>query len=615
MFERPGDWKPTPGISLEGTALEVVKSDTSLSVLAGPGAGKTELLAQRAVYLLNTGLCPPPKRILAIAFKVDAARNLQERVQRRSEAETARRFESLTLHGFAKRTLDQFREALESTLRPSSNYRIIFPSRDTWQTFQQTHGANHPDVRLYNATQLADVVRGLPNVDTDSPRGRIRQLWWTDCLRSVPSTLTFDMIMLLAAQIVATQPIVKNAIASTYTHVFLDEFQDVTGQQYDLVRQIFADGPAVVTAVGDTNQAIMGWAGAFPDIFNKFSKDFSAANRKLLFNFRSNSRIVDLINNLSRLFADTEPVRTESARRDAGYPRDALEGWIFPTRAAEGEALARFVRDSLSENPDLGAHDFVILARLRADAVEARLAPYFAEKGLRLRNDARTLGPLAIQDLVKEPVFHLLTSVLKMAHGVRDGSPFQVCRDILVSLEAIDLATDRGAARSLRLVQELVAAVVASAKTAHPEEANFLELAQIVLPNERREQLARTYKDYQNRDYLDSVIEASALFFAECGAGSATWEIFIDNVDGRGAVKIMTIHKSKGLEYHTVIFTEFNDDAFWNNDDDVNVFFVALSRARERIRFSLTQDARGFRNVSQFVEALRESGVEFKKAE
>ena len=423
------------------------------------------------------------------------------------------------------------------------------------------------------------------------------------------------MVLTLAAHIVRTQPIVKGAIEGTYTQVFLDEFQDVSGQQYDLVSEIFKDSPTVVTAVGDTNQAIMRWAGALPDIFNRFGTDFTAGNRKLLYNFRSNSRIVDLINDLSKLFTDAEPVRTESARRDAGYPPDAVAGWIFPTRAVEGEGLARFVKDSLAANPSLAAHDFVILARLRVDAVEARLAPHFVANGLRLRNDARLVGPISIQDLVKEPVFDFLTAILKMVHGVREGSPFQVCRDILASLEGIDLSTDRGAARSLQLVQNIVAEVAALTKDVCPAEANFVELTRTSFPNERREQLVRTYKDYQSREYLDSIIEGSSSFFSECCVGASNWGEFIDNVEGHGAVKLMTIHKSKGLEYHTVIFTEFNDEAFWNNSDDVNVFFVALSRARERIRFSLTRDARGHRNVKQFIKMLNESGVEFKNVE
>lgn len=614
MLVSPEDWKPTLDISLEGTALEVVKSTTSMSVLAGPGAGKTELLAQRAVFLLNTGLCPPPKRILAITFKVDAARNLQDRVLQRSEPEAKKRFESLTLHTFAKRTLDQFREALEPSLRPSPNYKIIFPYKQNWITFQEKYGTKHPEVYAFNTEQLKKVAEGLPDFDAPSPNQSeiVRRLWWSECINSTPSEITFEMIFELAMHIVHIQPIVKDAIASTYTHVFLDEFQDVSGQQYALVSEIFKKSPTVITAVGDTNQAIMGWAGALPDIFNRFGDDFLAINRKLLLNFRSSSRIVELINDLAKLFIDADPVRTESARRDAGFLEDAVESWIFPTSNSEGKGLAHFVKESLAKEPSLAAHDFVILARLRVDVIEKRLAPHFAAQGIRLRNEARSLGPISIQDLVKEPIFLFLTAIFKMAHGIRQGSPFQVCRDILANLEGIDLATDRGAARSLQLVQMLVAAATAMTRDKSPAETNFAQLTQIAFPNERREQLRRTYRDYLNREYLDSIIDVSATFFTECCVGAATWNEFIDNVEGRGAVKLMTIHKSKGLEYHTVIFMDINDESFWNNNDDANVFFVALSRARERIRFSLRQDVKGHNNVNKFLRILEESGVVFK---
>ena len=102
-YIKQDDWKPSAGIRIEGKALEIVKSVKPTSILAGPGAGKTELLAQRATFLLSTGLCPPPRKILAIAFKVDAARNLHERVSERCETMQAQRFESLTLDAFAKK--------------------------------------------------------------------------------------------------------------------------------------------------------------------------------------------------------------------------------------------------------------------------------------------------------------------------------------------------------------------------------------------------------------------------------------------------------------------------------------------------------------------------------
>ena len=76
-------WLPVGVEQLEANALTVVRSTDHRSVIAGPGAGKTELLAQRAAFLLQTGHCPSPQRILAISFKRDAARNLAERVAER----------------------------------------------------------------------------------------------------------------------------------------------------------------------------------------------------------------------------------------------------------------------------------------------------------------------------------------------------------------------------------------------------------------------------------------------------------------------------------------------------------------------------------------------------
>lgn len=614
MFVDRSVWKPTPGIVLEETALEVVRSASSLSVLAGPGAGKTELLAQRAAYLLNTGTCPPPQRILAIAFKVDAATNLKHRVEQRCDASTARRFESLTLHGFAKRTLDQFREALGDEYRPSSNYRMIFPNRDTWNAFQNRISGEVPEVRSYNGTQLSSLVHSeLPNlaVPAQSPREAIRKMWWELNLRQRQSNLTFDMVMLLANAIVTTQPLVKNAILATYTHVFLDEFQDVTAQQYQLVKEIFAGTRAIVTAVGDTKQAIMGWAGALPGIFETFGADFSAPNRKLQVNFRSNAAIVKLINDLAPLFAE-EPVETVCARSGDPVPPDALGGWVFTSRDTEAARLVKFVSDSLAIDPGLRPHDFVILARLNIDKVEERLAPFFQAEGLRVRNEARSLGPAAIQDIVKEPVFVYLTSVLKMAHGVRIGNPFQACRDIIAAVEGLDIATERGAAKSLRLVQNLVGATKHLTAGRTPAEVHVSEFMEVVLPRDRLTQFSRAYREYENLEYLAALAKAAASYVEECAQSSASWAELIEALEGRGAVKIMTIHKSKGLEYHTVIFVEFNDDAFWKNADDVNVFFVALSRARERIRFSLTRDSKGFSNVMPFLESLQKAGIGFE---
>ncbi len=113
----PDEWIPADGMTLEPNASQAVREQvTNVVVTAGPGAGKTELLAQRADFLLRTGGCRYPRRILAISFKVDAARNIKERVQQRCGADLAARFDSFTFHAFAKRIID--------------NYRILLTGKD-----------------------------------------------------------------------------------------------------------------------------------------------------------------------------------------------------------------------------------------------------------------------------------------------------------------------------------------------------------------------------------------------------------------------------------------------------------------------------------------------------
>lgn len=106
------EWTPVDGFDLEKATLEAVKSDYNLLVTAGPGSGKTELLAQRASFLLETATCVHPRKILAISFKRDAAKNLHERVTTRCGSALAKRFVSLTYDGFAKSLLDHFWKAL-----------------------------------------------------------------------------------------------------------------------------------------------------------------------------------------------------------------------------------------------------------------------------------------------------------------------------------------------------------------------------------------------------------------------------------------------------------------------------------------------------------------------
>src|SRR5690606_15940989 len=141
---RPEDWVPQGIEELEDRAWEALReTDRSVCVTAGAGAGKTEFLAQKASYLLQTGLCPAPKRILAISFKRDAAETLSARVRKRCPEGQARRFVSLTFDAFAKGLVDQFRMAVPALYRPPANYEIAFPTNDALNDFLRRAGIHN----------------------------------------------------------------------------------------------------------------------------------------------------------------------------------------------------------------------------------------------------------------------------------------------------------------------------------------------------------------------------------------------------------------------------------------------------------------------------------------
>lgn len=80
-------------------------------------------------------------------------------------------------------------------------------------------------------------------------------------------------------------------------------------------------------------------------------------------------------------------------------------------------------------------------------------------------------------------------------------------------------------------------------------------------------------------------------------------------------VRLMTIHKSKGLEFHTVIFLGLHRNSFWgfrrNAAEETNAFFVALSRARERVYFTRAREGGNVRTIQALTDLLQDAGVPF----
>lgn len=99
----------------------------------------------------------------------------------------------------------------------------------------------------------------------------------------------------------------------------------------------------------------------------------------------------------------------------------------------------------------------------------------------------------------------------------------------------------------------------------------------------------------------------------------SNWDKAIENFVGENSVSIMTIHKSKGLEYEAIYFVGLEDGAFWNfrnqPEEDRRAFFVAISRAKEFLTFSFCKHRSGTKfpnqkhnTINEFFELLQKPG-------
>ncbi len=622
---RAADWIPTGVEALEANALIVAKSEDHRSVIAGPGAGKTELLAQRAAFLLQTGATPAPQRILAISYKRDAATNLAARVRQRCHRSHAARFDSMTFDAFAKSLVDRFGQVLPARWRPRPDYEIMWTNDDLFRGFlQQQLGAPPPGVGTMADIQAITVKpferyhlvgRPLP-VDgwaRPTPAQWAADRFWQSSLHEGPkSRLAFPMIGRLAELLLRLNPMAREALRLTYSHLFMDEFQDTTQVQYDLVKTIFLGSDAVITAVGDNKQQIMRWAMAMADPFAAFDADFGATRTPLFNNYRSSPDLVR-IQHILAVALDPKAVKPVSMAKPS-IDGESCAIWDFSTPQIEAAQLAAFVAAEMKAQ-ELGPRDFVLLIRQRPDRYAAVLEPAFEAAGLALRNEAAMVGAVAMQDLLPDEASRLITGLLRLATSRRAGRYWSECQQALASLRGIDLDDDNAQAKIARELDEFALGLAQQHPAPPSDRAASVALVREILEFVGVNRLLAAHPAYAQGNWLSKVLQAVVTHLTASAVGAADWATALDGYEGIHAVPLMTIHKSKGLEYHTVVFVGLDDDAWRRSfiEDQAEAtagFFVAFTRAKQRVLFTYCA-RRGTREaIATFYQLLLDAGVQ-----
>lgn len=605
------DWQPQGVEGLEDNAWKALReSEHSVLVTAGAGAGKTEFLAQKATYLLQTGICPNPKRILAISFKKDAAKNLAERVAKRCPKEQARRFYSMTFDAFTKGLWDRFRSALPAPYNSPCAYKIVTPSMDDYDDFLKRYAPGFNSLSSYSFIEA--LAREDISVDQsyDSLIQYALVLYWKEQFFAQPEILvSFLMLNRLVKLLLKSNPYICKALQVTYPFVFLDEFQDTTYAQYDLLQTAFADRLAVFTAVGDDKQRIMGWAGAMSDAFSRFESDFSATRVSLLSNWRSHEDLVHIQHRIARLIdSSVAQVQAKGVRTVEG---SVAAIWQFSTPESESTYLAQWIKHEI-DSQHIRAHDVAILVRKQAVQVEQAIASAFKQQGIRVRNVDRSVGEVKIQDLIGEDLTAIFIPLLRLGATERSPKDWEKTLTNLQMLERVDPSDERTQGR----LQEKLAHFVGQLRVElrqHPPAAHSAEdiskkLFQFITPST----LQQGIPSYQRKADFERVRASFVMFLTECAEYGSDWSQTLDEFEGLDQVSLMTVHKSKGLEFHTMIFYGLDNKTWWSlrpdKHEELNAFFVAFTRAKQRAFFSRC-DERGSA-ISWIEDILHASGVE-----
>lgn len=512
-------WQPADGLTLEPNALRAAKEQThSLALTAGPGAGKTEMLAQRADFLLRTGTCRYPKRILAISFKVDASSNLKERVKRRCGSRLASRFDSYTFHAFAKRIIDRFRPVLTGDSALDAGYKIA-----------------------------------------DWKPGPSRSL------------IEFSDLVPLAIQILQKSKMARNAIRQTYSDVFLDEFQDCTNLQYKLLKLAFQGTKIRLTAVGDTKQKIMGWAGALDGIFQTFSADFSATPLNMYRNFRSKPRLLRLQNEIIRVLDPTSVMPDEQLIGDEGE----VFAWHFEDSRKEAEYLAALI-DSWIKSEQLPPAEIAVLISKQLDLYAEHLMPALEARGIPFRNEQQ------MQDITVEPAARLIVDYLSCLYGQREPQAWIRLMNQLVPFADEDIQAN--ARKDLdRLIKQQRKEAALTVLAEEPF-SGWWEFVKAFLQQVSLKTLVALSPDYESYDRLKEVIRSTKARIDELLNLESDLPKALGRFSDDQAVRILSIHKSKGLEFDSVIIMAVENEIFFGDQDENRcAYFVGVSRAKRRL--------------------------------
>jgi DNA helicase-2/ATP-dependent DNA helicase PcrA len=627
----------------------VLATEGAVIVLAGAGSGKTKTLITRVAHLIQKGVAP--SQILAVTFTNKAAAEMKERVVRllgemgggmdhMRWAQPWMGFsgympEVSTFHSFCVKLLRQEAAAIGFT-RPF----VIYDDDDTMSLLKKI--CEEFDIDTKNAKGFKNLIDqfkcqaiGPAEMNPQEflgPVGPQLQKVYTRYQEVLRSSHAFDFgdLIVEAYKLLRDRPEILERYQDRFRYLMVDEYQDTNRAQYLLVG-LLAKKYKNICVVGDEDQSIYKWRGA--DIRNilDFQRDYpNATIVKLEQNYRSTQTIIN---------AATAVIKNNESRYDktlwtANEVGEKIQWIQVPDERAEADTVAREIQKWMSKHRS--HQDVAIFYRSHAQsrAMEAALGkariPYrivggvgFYERReikdalaymrvlvnpddsvslMRIINvPARGLGKTTLEKVEAFATARRLSFFAGLRKMLEEGAselPPSAKKKLADFVKMLDGFRDLAARSSVGEVYHHIleaTGYVAELKAENSDEAkgriqNLEELDTVILSFEQdAEARGLTPQDGLLQGFLNQVtLEASLLDKAE---ESAT-----------GAISMMTLHSSKGLEFPLVFLVGCEDGIFPsrraidenNTDPDAieeerRLCYVGITRARKKLVITSAQ--------------------------
>lgn len=551
-------------------------------VAAGPGTGKTFTLVSRLERLLAQGV--EPSRVVAITFTNRAADELRERLQKRCGAVAEQVFVG-TFHRFCLERLRAANPGL-AVIGPEERERLLR------RLLPKAGAAERSRVSKELAAHFL-CTRGAVSEQA--------QQYSDEALRL--NAIDLDAVIPVFVQLLVADQQLCGQVQENVQHLFVDEFQDLNGPQYELV-QLLGER-AEVFAIGDPDQAIYGFRGSDLRYFFRFAEQPGTTLLSLSTSYRSAPAIVQgatalISRNLIRSGLPLQP--------DASCPSDGvIELHSAPSPAAEAELIVRRIEELLGgiesfslatgrggDQPStgsLGFGDIAVLFRLGRQAEE--LSAALSRRGIPFQ-------------LVGATPYYLLPGLrtayyfVQAAAGSRSMAEWL---ELLAGLKGVGAATVQRLDALLPLQGDFFAAAQQLKRPSAAYQAALAGLA------ERLEVFARESAEQGLGAALAPVLRYLAIddtgqgalrllqlangFGSDLAAFSQHLRQYASATvyDPRAeAVTLMTCHSAKGLEFPVVFMVGLEEGIFPctlmgppDVEEERRLFYVGLTRARERV--------------------------------